>query len=72
MEIRVVIIPDSGQTSVTEFKSFVEAGDFCYSKTSIDKLVNEPIEEVYPVSVEAVTIPGPGLKKGLIERIFNQ
>lgn len=37
MEIRLVVISESGQTTPYEFKSFKEAGDFCYKVVSRDE-----------------------------------
>ena len=64
MEIRVVIISDNGQTSVTEFKTFSEAGDFCYSKeTSPTILTRDEAKEqgidVDKVEAEAEQIDTP-------------
>ena len=40
MEIRLIIISDSGQTTPYEFKTLEEAGDFCYLKANPIKVMS--------------------------------
>ena len=50
MEIRVIIISDSGQTTPYEFKTLKEAGDFCYLKANPykEKDVEVTEEDIIP------------------------
>ena len=67
MEIRIVVISDSGQVDTREFKTFDEAGRFCYNKCipSDAKSINPP-ESVSPTPDVEVgpSTTGTGFFKG--------
>ena len=69
MEIRVVIISDSGQTTPYEFKSYREAADFLVQKADPELVLQPEVEEdpvidgQFLVDSDTITQTAPEVKK---------